>query len=128
MIRRPPRSTLFPYTTLFRSFAVFPSCLREAASGAALMSPIFPPRSGFSALNMPHELCHASAVHACIIHMLCSAVFLPPRAAHSASLVLSAPTTTPPLMHSPPLLSCLCHGSFGPAKPSGGVLGSPRIE
>src|SRR5258705_7329963 len=23
MIRRPPRSTLFPYTTLFRSFAVF---------------------------------------------------------------------------------------------------------
>src|SRR2546430_15136480 len=24
MIRRPPRSTLFPYTTLFRSFFVFP--------------------------------------------------------------------------------------------------------
>src|SRR5258708_33360548 len=24
MIRRPPRSTLFPYTTLFRSFAKFP--------------------------------------------------------------------------------------------------------
>src|SRR6266511_5408769 len=24
MIRRPPRSTLFPYTTLFRSFGVFP--------------------------------------------------------------------------------------------------------
>src|SRR2546429_2837043 len=24
MIRRPPRSTLFPYTTLFRSFAVCP--------------------------------------------------------------------------------------------------------
>src|SRR2546421_5301009 len=23
MIRRPPRSTLFPYTTLFRSFAIF---------------------------------------------------------------------------------------------------------
>src|SRR5690348_18019911 len=29
MIRRPPRSTLFPYTTLFRSF------LRTAAAGAA---------------------------------------------------------------------------------------------
>src|SRR2546429_2501310 len=28
MIRRPPRSTLFPYTTLFRSVAVFLSCLR----------------------------------------------------------------------------------------------------
>src|SRR5260221_7474372 len=28
MIRRPPRSTLFPYTTLFRSLAGF-ECLRE---------------------------------------------------------------------------------------------------
>src|SRR3712207_7666854 len=26
MIRRPPRSTLFPYTTLFRSFACLPKC------------------------------------------------------------------------------------------------------
>src|SRR3989442_12021834 len=30
MIRRPPRSTLFPYTTLFRSLAV-PTQQREAA-------------------------------------------------------------------------------------------------
>src|SRR3712207_7363640 len=28
MIRRPPRSTLFPYTTLFRSFPVEPSASR----------------------------------------------------------------------------------------------------
>src|SRR5204863_7498747 len=27
MIRRPPRSTLFPYTTLFRSSALFPGLL-----------------------------------------------------------------------------------------------------
>src|SRR3712207_7758143 len=27
MIRRPPRSTLFPYTTLFRSFEVVALCL-----------------------------------------------------------------------------------------------------
>src|SRR2546422_8461174 len=27
MIRRPPRSTLFPYTTLFRSLAVWPHAL-----------------------------------------------------------------------------------------------------
>src|SRR3712207_9543243 len=26
MIRRPPRSTLFPYTTLFRSFSIFLIC------------------------------------------------------------------------------------------------------
>src|SRR3712207_7632315 len=32
MIRRPPRSTLFPYTTLFRSSAHFDSW--DAASGA----------------------------------------------------------------------------------------------
>src|SRR2546426_3702860 len=31
MIRRPPRSTLFPYTTLFRS----PSCARSTASPPA---------------------------------------------------------------------------------------------
>src|SRR2546430_9954769 len=37
MIRRPPRSTLFPYTTLFRSFVHHPpepcaSCLHDAFS------------------------------------------------------------------------------------------------
>src|SRR3712207_9303781 len=29
MIRRPPRSTLFPYTTLFRSYGVHPPLLVE---------------------------------------------------------------------------------------------------
>src|SRR3989441_618804 len=29
MIRRPPRSTLFPYTTLFRSSAVLPAARRR---------------------------------------------------------------------------------------------------
>src|SRR4030043_601633 len=29
MIRRPPRSTLFPYTTLFRSIQSFSSCSRR---------------------------------------------------------------------------------------------------
>src|SRR2546421_6230054 len=31
MIRRPPRSTLFPYTTLFRSKHVRPECTRRSA-------------------------------------------------------------------------------------------------
>src|SRR2546430_9075270 len=31
MIRRPPRSTLFPYTTLFRSRALLPSARRNPA-------------------------------------------------------------------------------------------------
>src|SRR3989441_1922828 len=38
MIRRPPRSTLFPYTTLFRSLAALPKLApaeRKAAGAAA---------------------------------------------------------------------------------------------
>src|SRR2546427_7879113 len=31
MIRRPPRSTLFPYTTLFRSMSAFAQCAARAA-------------------------------------------------------------------------------------------------
>src|SRR2546426_11805567 len=31
MIRRPPRSTLFPYTTLFRSRQVVPKAIQEGA-------------------------------------------------------------------------------------------------
>src|SRR2546422_4040611 len=33
MIRRPPRSTLFPYTTLFRSFEAWYSPVRDPADG-----------------------------------------------------------------------------------------------
>src|SRR5687768_17875182 len=42
MIRRPPRSTLFPYTTLFRSFYTF-AALNLA--GAALAYLVIPARS-----------------------------------------------------------------------------------
>src|SRR5256885_16083915 len=35
MIRRPPRSTLFPYTTLFRSAALAAGCGRNEAPAAA---------------------------------------------------------------------------------------------
>src|SRR3712207_7449310 len=35
MIRRPPRSTLFPYTTLFRSHGVLHEGRRQAAAGRA---------------------------------------------------------------------------------------------
>src|SRR2546422_8517773 len=46
MIRRPPRSTLFPYTTLFRSqnrvhtvpSATHPSCVSSSASSASATS------------------------------------------------------------------------------------------
>src|SRR5438445_6539133 len=44
MIRRPPRSTLFPYTTLFRSGAgdLKPS---RARGGRALVQPALPPHT-----------------------------------------------------------------------------------
>src|SRR3712207_7125668 len=35
MIRRPPRSTLFPYTTLFRSFTASPSAMPDASGQVA---------------------------------------------------------------------------------------------
>src|SRR5260221_7622843 len=39
MIRRPPRSTLFPYTTLFRSYSSEPSpLLREAFQQTSTLS------------------------------------------------------------------------------------------
>src|SRR5437667_4127425 len=33
MLRRPPRSTLFPYTTLFRSAGLYPEALDPGAAG-----------------------------------------------------------------------------------------------
>src|SRR5258708_27571241 len=39
MIRRPPRSTLFPYTTLFRSFAPRIAQLGALVEGAGLAYP-----------------------------------------------------------------------------------------
>src|SRR2546422_3080562 len=49
MIRRPPRSTLFPYTTLFRS-AIVPVSQAELERGdavAALWEDVFLPVRGF---------------------------------------------------------------------------------
>src|SRR3989442_6067916 len=42
MIRRPPRSTLFPYTTLFRSIPIRRSSFTECCVGFVLSSPACP--------------------------------------------------------------------------------------
>src|SRR2546422_1987487 len=52
MIRRPPRSTLFPYTTLFRSHVVAP--LRIHAAGMALEQ-LVPSRRVASRLDLAQE-------------------------------------------------------------------------
>src|SRR2546430_3333955 len=48
MIRRPPRSTLFPYTTLFRSHAVFKLRLRLGDDAADCGAAGFRPSEGRS--------------------------------------------------------------------------------
>src|SRR3712207_8988536 len=40
MIRRPPRSTLFPYTTLFRSLTVVAAVIPFVGQGAELMGKV----------------------------------------------------------------------------------------
>src|SRR3712207_7380591 len=42
MIRRPPRSTLFPYTTLFRSEGIGTFWLTFAGCGSAVIAAAFP--------------------------------------------------------------------------------------
>src|SRR2546430_4953540 len=46
MIRRPPRSTLFPYTTLFRSRGLRRGGHRSAPAAAARAGPDHRPRGG----------------------------------------------------------------------------------
>src|SRR3712207_8495855 len=46
MIRRPPRSTLFPYTTLFRSFLA-----EETRLGRSVVVKVLPPETG-AAVNV----------------------------------------------------------------------------
>src|SRR3712207_8596759 len=60
MIRRPPRSTLFPYTTLFRSVRIF----KQPARGAEEVSGHFGRRAGrhsVQALEPRSTLATASA-------------------------------------------------------------------
>src|SRR2546426_8479939 len=49
MIRRPPRSTLFPYTTLFRSWAGTPDAVARIIGG---VGDICPGRCGGGALQI----------------------------------------------------------------------------
>src|ERR1051325_2553671 len=42
MIRRPPRSTLFPYTTLFRSIEEIPAAILEAEAAEKAPEPLAP--------------------------------------------------------------------------------------
>src|SRR5688572_31966979 len=64
MIRRPPRSTLFPYTTLFRSYQGKRACRNATAGGSAMAvtggSPPVAFRVHWSSFEAPRLHCEAS--------------------------------------------------------------------
>src|SRR5256885_6548777 len=72
MIRRPPRSTLFPYTTLFRSFmgGVLGRILNEFA--VTIISAILV--SGFVSLTLTPMLCSRSEEHTSELQSPCNLV------------------------------------------------------
>src|SRR2546426_8510050 len=66
MIRRPPRSTLFPYTTLFRSLAILGRKAMEGQQGAARPSAAADLeywRGPINALKAEHEWFKKEAQH-----------------------------------------------------------------
>src|SRR2546427_2788222 len=67
MIRRPPRSTLFPYTTLFRSRQIGVGDVADRGTGGAVISAILSPeslrivsRGGGDYANLPRSEEHTS--------------------------------------------------------------------
>src|SRR2546429_1977890 len=71
MIRRPPRSTLFPYTTLFRSLSKFPPCnLRSYFFErlARCQCPVIRPAGGPALLLRSEE--HTSELQS-RLHLVC---------------------------------------------------------
>src|SRR5258705_1554879 len=62
MIRRPPRSTLFPYTTLFRSQAgrefMNSSASQSSSSGCVGWEPANPKSLSLSTRPLPKYVCH----------------------------------------------------------------------
>src|SRR3989442_12003597 len=60
MIRRPPRSTLFPYTTLFRSWRKLVSTVRQPSAGETAIAIAVSPRSEEHTSELqsrPHLVC-----------------------------------------------------------------------
>src|SRR5258708_30313925 len=57
MIRRPPRSTLFPYTTLFRSIFLTRSTILEVEDFAASLSQVFDdlPKTAFADRDLEQD-------------------------------------------------------------------------
>src|SRR2546422_6445423 len=68
MIRRPPRSTLFPYTTLFRSLKVPPSVLLEQLRAAGVEKRV--PEDSLSDQDKSRSEEHTSELQS-RLHLVC---------------------------------------------------------
>src|SRR3712207_9205416 len=78
MIRRPPRSTLFPYTTLFRSGGLGVVLIVEGADGAA----------GLESIRVPdHVVVHLAAALLAIVDHIEARVLQKPDAIEGCEVV-----------------------------------------
>src|SRR5437762_13338197 len=68
MIRRPPRSTLFPYTTLFRSPAPSrpPRCRTREDSGELRLRPLLPDAVDIDVDGVDRKSTRLNSSHRCI--------------------------------------------------------------
>src|SRR2546425_1341863 len=99
MIRRPPRSTLFPYTTLFRSFVKIDENVR--GRDVFIIQPTNPPAENLVELLLMIDAARRSEEHTSELQSLAYLVcrlLLEKKKHHSA--------TDPPLSHR---LSLACH-------------------
>src|SRR5256885_11892582 len=100
MIRRPPRSTLFPYTTLFRSIRASQHCLGELAGGPGRR--LWRSEEHTSELQSPCNL-----VCRLLLEKKKQSTATPaPSAAPSASTYTVCPATTAPPPTPRPLTPC----------------------
>src|SRR2546427_8710702 len=88
MIRRPPRSTLFPYTTLFRSLALARRAVRQGARGTlpkalARTERLYRSEEHTSELQSQSNLVCRLLLEKKKIHQICHRPMLRPPSAHT---------------------------------------------
>src|SRR5258707_10886104 len=90
MIRRPPRSTLFPYTTLFRSLAYTPAHAQTLGVNTNISIAPPPPSLGLIVLHPDRKSTRLNSSHANISY----AVFCLKKKNNAHELVMSPLTNT----------------------------------
>src|SRR2546430_6813949 len=102
MIRRPPRSTLFPYTTLFRSRSTFFAGCAAAPAAKASKQTAIKERMALSPRKVPTLVRseeHTSELQSqsnLVCRLLLEKKKHAPRASHCAQRVITLPQTLPP--------------------------------